>query len=385
VEFEFATVDYDRNTFLAEAHPASPKGSAVYRIFDRRGQLVVLDKTSNLFERLERFFGERIELLRDLDLREIAGRIEYRRTWSAFETAFVLYVDRRKFFPKTYRKMRTFRPYTLLKINRKQRFPRIYAAKDLKAGAEYFGPFEARTQLNRLKTELERTFRLRPCLYNIRGSDPHPDCLYFQMHTCSRPCNNDIDRPAYLEDVDSAIEFIKGNDEAILGALLTRIEAEAAQERFEEAAALQRKLERIQRARKEIREVYAAVWDFNGVVLMPSESALRVRVAFFRAGGIVGLEDFEARSIAETLPMAAARIMAAPPPVTRRDWQYDEFCLISGYLLHPLKSVEVFRFHGDDELAGQLKARARREAARAQEDSVKPAEAAETALGVRGD
>ena len=87
------------NTFLAEAHPSVAKGSAVYRIFDRRGQLIVLDKTSNLFERLERFFGERNELVRDLDLREIAGRIEYLRTWSPFETAYVLYVQRRTFFP----------------------------------------------------------------------------------------------------------------------------------------------------------------------------------------------------------------------------------------------------------------------------------------------
>src|SRR5204863_3873744 len=126
MEFRFETLEYDRTL------PALPKHSGVYKIFDLRGKLIVLDKTSNLFERLERFYGERSEMVRDLDLREISSRIEYIRTDSAFETLYVLYRERKVHFPKTYRKMRTFRLYTLMKINRKQRFPRIYASRQIK-------------------------------------------------------------------------------------------------------------------------------------------------------------------------------------------------------------------------------------------------------------
>src|SRR5712691_11183237 len=209
-----------------------PKHSGVYKIFDTHGKLIVLDKTSNLFQRLERFYGERSEPVRDLDLREITARIEYIRTDSTFETLYVLYRERKIHFPKTYRKMRTFRLFTLMKVNRKQRFPRIYASREIKAGVDYFGPFISRGQLARLKTTLERTFKLRPCLYNIRGNDPHPDCLYFQMHTCSRPCNNDIDRRGYLEDVHQAIAFIEGRDEDIEHKLDEKMNNLAAETRF---------------------------------------------------------------------------------------------------------------------------------------------------------
>ena len=188
MDFRFEAIEYDKSL------PSLPKHSGVYKIFDIRGKLIVLDKTSNLFDRFERYYGERSERVRDLDLREITGRIEYIRTDSTFETQYVLYKERKRHFPRTYRKMRTFRLFTLMKLNRKQRFPRIYASRQIKAGVDYFGPFVTRGQFTRLKTTLERTFKLRPCLYNIRGNDPHPDCLYFQMHTCSRPCNNDIDR-----------------------------------------------------------------------------------------------------------------------------------------------------------------------------------------------
>src|SRR5262245_40948558 len=114
LNIEFTSIAYKNETSLTEALSTIPKGSAVYRIFDTRGQLIVLDKTSNLFQRLERYFGERSERVKDLDLREITSRIEFRKTSSPFETTYVLYLQRREFFPKTYRKMRTFLIYNLM-------------------------------------------------------------------------------------------------------------------------------------------------------------------------------------------------------------------------------------------------------------------------------
>jgi excinuclease ABC subunit C len=334
-----------------------PKGSAVYRIFDTHGHLIVLDKTSNLFQRLERYFGERSERVKDLDLREITSRIEFRRTWSPFETAYVLYLQRRHLFPKTYRKMRTFRLFTLMKINRKQRFPRIYASKQIKGGVDYFGPFVTRGQFSRLKTTLERTFKLRPCLYNIRGNDPHSDCLYFQMHTCSRPCNNDIDRTGYLADVDDAIAFIEGREKALEAQLLAEIGSLASEERFEEAETARRKLEKLQRARREVKETFSSVWAFNYLVLLPSESTSQIKVAFVRAGSIVAFEDYDASSVAELLPSAASQHFSAPRRNVNHEWQYDEFCLVANYLVHPLKSVELLRIEEGLDLAGYLKRR----------------------------
>ena len=67
---------------------------------------------------------------------EITGSIQYIRTDSTFETLYILYRERKHYFPKTYRKMRTFRLFTLMKINRKQRFPRIYASREITRGVD---------------------------------------------------------------------------------------------------------------------------------------------------------------------------------------------------------------------------------------------------------
>src|SRR5262249_52885279 len=306
MEFRFEVIEYDKSL------PALPKHSGVYKVFDIHGKLIVLDKTSNLFDRFERYYGERSERVRDLDLREITGRIEYIKTDSTFETMYVLYRERKHHFPKTYRKMRTFRLFTLMKINRKQRFPRIYATRQIKAGVDYFGPFVSRGQFTKLKTTLERTFKLRPCLYNIRGNDPHPDCLYFQMHTCSRPCANDIDRRGYLADVQDAIAFIEGRDDEIKRAFVEKMNDLAAETKFEEAEIIRRKLERVHRSRQEYKDTFFSVWNFNYVVVMASDSVTRCKIAFVREGLIVGFEEYDVETMKETLAQDLDRSFRMP-------------------------------------------------------------------------
>ncbi len=335
MDFRFETIEYERTL------PTLPKHSGVYKIFDVRGKLIVLDKTSNLFDRFLRYYGERSERVRDLDLREITGRIEYIKTDSTFETLYVLYRERKNHFPKAYRKMRTFRLFTLLKVNRKQRFPRLYSSREIKPGVDYFGPFVSRAQFTRLKTTLERTFKLRPCLYNIRGNDPHPDCLYFQMHTCSRPCNNDIDRSGYLEDVQEAIAFIEGRDTELEGVLLQKMSNLAAQTKFEEAEVVRRRLDKIHRARQEYKDSFFSVWKFNYIAILASDSTSRCKIAFIRESRIVGFEQYEIESLLETFPSDLRRFFEQPSDRDSTANRYDEFCLVSNFIVDPLQSVDL--------------------------------------------
>jgi excinuclease ABC subunit C len=348
MEFRFEIIEYDKTL------PALPKHSGVYKIFDVRGKLIVLDKTSNLFDRFERYYGERSERIRDLDLREITGRIEYIRTDSTFETLYVLYKERKRHFPKTYRKMRTFRLFTLMKINRKQRFPRIYASRQIKSGVDYFGPFISRGQFTRLKTTLERTFKLRPCLYNIRGNDPHPDCMYFQMHTCSRPCNNDIDRRHYLEDVQDAISFVEGHDERMEQAFVRRMNDLAAEMKFEEAEVIHRKLDKVRRARQEYKDTFFSVWSFDYIAALASDSVSRCKIAFIRHGRILGFEEYAVESLKEKLAADLQRLFAGPAETTSGDETYDEFCLVANFIVDPLQSVDLLRAHDLENLPDQV-------------------------------
>jgi len=375
MDFTFQGCDYTRTDFIGESLPRFPRRSGIYKVFDTRGKLIVLDKTSNLRERMERFYGDRSEMLRDLDLREITSRIEFCPTDSTFETLYLLYRQRRSAFPKTYRKMRTFRLFTLMKINRKQRFPRIYATRQVKAGVDYFGPFISRGQFTRLKTTLERTFKLRPCVYNIRGNDPHPDCLYFQMHTCSRPCNNDIDRKSYLRDASAAIAFIQGHDRQIDEQFLAEINTLAEETNFEAAEIVKRRMEKVHKARLETKDTFYSLWSFNAVVLLPTDSVSRCKIAFVREGAIVGFEEYPAGALMEVLPSDADRIFNKPVEPGSREWQYDEFCLVLNFIVNPLQSVDVIVVKDGDDVASSVVERLRqKQRKKKHEDLADPSE-----------
>jgi excinuclease ABC subunit C len=360
MDLEFQTVPYVGSTFLEDALPTFPKGTAVYKIFDIHGQLIVLNRTSNLSQRMARFFGEHSERVKDLDLRQITSRIEYVRTFSPFETTFALYLERRRHFPKTYRKMKTFRYFTLMKINRKQRFPRVYASRQIKSGVDYFGPFVTRGQFARMKTTLERTFKLRPCPFNIRGNDPHPDCLYFQMNTCSRPCNNDIDRSGYLSDVGAAMAFVQGNDAAIEQPWIAEMTRLAAETKFEEAEAIRKRLDRLHRARHETKDVFPAIGTFNYVIALPSVTASHLKVAVVRGGAIVAFRDFETATLRTTLTEELARCFDPEMPSPESNSLYDEFCLVCTFMVKSLLAVPLIPYTGIEETIAAVEKRIRK-------------------------
>ena len=341
VTFEFETLPYAASKVTDEFFCEIPKRSGVFRIFDVYGNLIILEKTHNLARRIERFFFPDTVDIRALDLRDITGRIEYCRTDSPMETLYLLYCERRRWFPETYRKMRTFPLFHMMKINRRQRFPRIYATRQVKRGVEYFGPFASRAQLERLKTTLERTFKIRPCQYNIRGNDPYPDCLYFQMSTCSKPCNDDIDREAYLGDIDHAIAFIEGKDAEIEAPLIARMEELAQETKFEDAERLRRQLDRLRRARRDHHDTYFNLWNFDFVAVMDADSVKRRKIAFIHAGSIQGVEEYAVDEIVEDLSETLRKQFGAPAPATDRDRQYDEFCLVSCFITQPVQSVRL--------------------------------------------
>lgn len=325
---------------------ALPRKAGVFRIFDLRDNLILLDKTHNLAERIERFYVDERES-RALDLRKITGRIEYCRTDSPFETLYLLHAERRVWFPNTYHRMRTFPRAYLLKINLRQRFPRIYATRQVKHGVRYFGPFPSRAQLDRMKTTLERTFKLRPCEYNIRGHEPYPDCLYYQMRTCSRPCAGDIGREDYLADVHAAIAFLEGRDDAIRTRLVETMKRLADQTRFEEAENVRRQLDRVERGRRDHPHAYVDLWRFDFLVVMRSDSARRRKVAFVRQGLVVAIEEHEVAGLGTSLD---ASLNALDPESDAGDSspnRYDDFCLVSHFIARPVRTVDIVPIDGD--------------------------------------
>jgi excinuclease UvrABC nuclease subunit len=336
-----------------EMPTAAPARRAVFRIFDPNGKLILLEKTHNLRTRLRRFYAQEPQP-GAVDLRRIGKRIEYCRTDSPFESLYVLYLERRQWFPSRYRRMRTFPLYLLLEVDAAVRFPRITVARNVREGVRAFGPFRGRRAAGEARAAMERLFRLRPCDYDIRGDDPYPDCLYFQMETCSRPCNGDIDRERYLEDVGASIAWLLGEEARYRPKLLERIRALADEMRFEEAEQLRVQLEGRDPTSRSGRDQIFDLDHFHYVVLMKAASVKRRKIAVIRGGAVVAMEEHPVAEIADTLTQSLTGIREEAVGPARDGFTYDEFCLAASFLNRRLPSVRFFPFREPQETAEEI-------------------------------
>jgi excinuclease UvrABC nuclease subunit len=177
------------------------------------------------------------------------------------------------------------------------------------------------------------------------------------MHTCSRPCNNDISRSSYIEDVDDAIAFIEGRDAEIDQALLQKMNGLAAETRFEEAEIVRKRLDKIHRARQECKDTFFSVWKFDYIALLPSDSVSRCKIAFIRKSVIAGFEQYEVESLGETLASDLRRFFQMPLEQDPGSSPYDEFCLVSNFIVDPLQSVDLLAVRDIDSLPELIKER----------------------------
>src|SRR6185295_14753083 len=111
---------------------------------------------------------------------------------------------------------------------------------------------------------------------------------------------------------------------------------------------------KIHRARQDMKETFVSLWSLNCVVVLPTDSVTRCKIAFVREGGIAGFEEYAVESLGDTLPPDADRFFNHSPEPASREWQYDEFCLVSNFIIDPLQSVDVIRIDRADEVAERV-------------------------------
>jgi excinuclease ABC subunit C len=226
-----------------------------------------------------------------LNLREIATRVRYRITGSAFEQTLTLYQQARELFPRTYRERMRMAPPALLKINLANEYPRCYVARRIAGdGAFYFGPFPSRRAAEEFSKEFLALFKIRRCHIRIRRDPAFPGCIYSEMKMCLAPCFAGCTKDEYATEVARVESFLASRG----GSLITELETErnraAAGEDFERAALIHKKHEKVGGVLRHLPELPRRLDQLDAVILQPA--ADEGSVAAFRVRGGVIADPF---------------------------------------------------------------------------------------------
>lgn len=242
-------------------------------------------KSATLRRRLQRLLGEPAaagERSKRLNLRATAQAIRFRPTGSVFETSLLLYRVVQAAFPDRYRELLRLRVPPLLKVNLTNAWPRCYITRRLgRAPALYYGPFPSRAAAEKFASGFFDFFLVRRCVEELQPSPSHPGCIYGEMQMCLRPCQQATTPDAYRAEVERLTAFLSTSGASLLKVMEAERERASQSLDFEAAAHVHKRIEKVNDALKQNPELARDLERLHGLVIQPSQPALRPAVELF--------------------------------------------------------------------------------------------------------
>jgi hypothetical protein len=268
-------LEFDAARAEEDFFPALPAHPAVCLIEPREEQAEpFLIRTQNLQRRLQRLLGPPDPSSKRLNLSSFAKGVRYRLTATPFEQALTYYKHARALFPKGYRQMMRVRPPAVLKVNLRNAYPRCYVTRRIPVDESgrpvngvYYGPFASRRAALAFAESVLDFFKVRRCQIKIRRDPTFPGCIYSEMKMCLAPCFAGCSKEEYDVEVERLVRFLETSG----GSLRTSIEAErekaSEQLDFERAAALHKKVEKLEEVLRGKHEITRRIEDLDAVIL----------------------------------------------------------------------------------------------------------------------
>ncbi len=250
-----------------------------------------LIRTQHLQRRLQRLLGPIDPSSKRLNLSDFARGIRYRLTGSPFEQSLTYYQHAKQFFPKRYRELMRLRPAAVLKVNLRNAYPRCYVTRripvdeaGLPTGGAYYGPFASRRSAQAFAERILDLFKVRRCQIRIRRDPTFPGCLYSEMKMCLAPCFAGCTKEEYDVEVQRLVQFLETSG----GSLRSTIEEErgkaSEQLDFERAAALHKKVEKLDEVLRGRPELTRRIQDLDAVILQRAVEEQTIGVFRVRGG-----------------------------------------------------------------------------------------------------
>ena len=243
-----------------------PRKPGVYLMSDSRGKVLYVGKGKDLRSRLHNYAVQGGDGRPQIP--HLLGRTASVRcivTSSEKEALLLEHTLIKEHRPPFNIFLRDDKEYLLLRIDRKEKFPRPELVRRVaKDGAMYFGPFSSARGIRETLRILSRFFPLCSCSRKKFASRTRP-CLNYQMGRCAGACAGFISREHYLPIVDNAVRFLRGNYRDLLKSWRAEMKGLANEMKFEEAAGLRDRIAIVEQTLVRQRVVRTVPGDVDAV------------------------------------------------------------------------------------------------------------------------
>ena len=220
-----------------------PEKPGVYRFYDDKGTVIYVGKAKRLKRRVSSYFNKdhdsakvRMLVTKIRDIQTVVVDTE----WDALllENSMI-----KEFKPKYNIMLKDDKTYPWIAVTREP-FARIFPTRRPDpAKMHLFGPYSSVRQMNILLELLNDMFPLRTC--KILRNNDRP-CMQYQIKKCAAPCCGLITAEKYQENIEKAIQIIKGNRKEVIRQLKEEMMQYAEEWKFEQAAEVKQKIEALE-------------------------------------------------------------------------------------------------------------------------------------------
>lgn len=225
-------------------------------------------------------------------------------------------------------------------------FPRLSVVRTVADdGATYFGPFPRRQAAEEVVHTLYDGFPIRQCTPRLSVRVPTNACALAGMGRCSAPCDGSISREQYAEIVERVRVALVVDARPAASGVQSRLLRLVAQQRFEEADTIRRRLETLARTGRRFHRVRSIAACAEIVAARregPDWEIHVIRHGRLAAAGLATPQD---------VPQAVARAVRAtaetvlPPPAPLPAAGIEETERIADWLEQP--GVRLMEISGD--------------------------------------
>jgi len=268
------------------------KNPGVYRMLDKKNEILYVGKAKNLPSRLKNYISEKNLPIRTERMLSQTKNIEITTTSNESEALLLEANLIKKHKPKFNILLRDDKSFPYIFISKNEKWPQLikHRGKKTREG-HYFGPFASVGSANWTIKTLQKIFLLRVCDDSIFKKRQRP-CILYQIKRCSAPCMGYVDPKSYKKLVDNSIKFISGKTRNIQKDLSKQMEAASNELDYEKAAVLRDRIKALTQIQSS-QNVNATNLSEADVIAAYKESGKScVQVFFFRSKQNWGNQSF---------------------------------------------------------------------------------------------
>ncbi len=271
-----------------------PNDAGVYIMKDKDENVIYVGKAKNLKKRVSQYFLRKQDHIK---VRNMVNNVVNFDFFVVNDEVEALALENnliKKYKPYYNILLKDSKTYAYIKINMKEDYPHFETSRRLNKTDKYFGPYMAGVSAKEILSIIDYAFPLRKCkLALAENKKAIKPCLFKEMHMCTAPCAKEISRDDYMEIVNDAIKFLKGDTKKVEEILRQKMQVASENQNYEVALQLPDRLKMLEKLQSRVVTSLGSLVDYDVFSLSTSGEFSAMCVLVIRGGKLQGVQTFD--------------------------------------------------------------------------------------------